>query len=40
MHIYDFVNQKTIVQLDTLDSIGGRLSNILYKINKIEKQLQ
>jgi hypothetical protein len=40
IEFYDFVNQKTIVQLDTLDSIGGRLSNILYKINKIEKQLQ
>lgn len=39
LEFYDFVNDETVVKLDTMDSIGGRLSNIMYKINKLEKTI-
>gem|GEM_PF-5948516 len=35
---YDEISQQNIVNLPTMDSIGGRLSMLYYKINKLEKQ--
>jgi len=39
LEFYDFTNDETVVKLDTMDSIGGRLSNIIYKVNKLEKTI-
>lgn len=36
--IYDYYADDTIDYLETMDTIGGSLSKLFYKINKLEKQ--
>ena len=39
LQFYDFVNDQTITKLSTMNSLSGKLSNIIYKINKLEKTI-
>lgn len=36
--LYDFNADDTIEYVETMDTIGGSLSRLFYKINKLEKQ--
>lgn len=36
--LYDYTADDTIDYLETMDTIGGSLSRLFYKINKLEKQ--
>jgi len=36
--LYDYSADDTIDYLETMDTIGGSLSRLFYKINKLEKQ--
>jgi hypothetical protein len=36
--MYDYSAADTIDYLETMDTIGGSLSKLFYKINKLEKQ--
>ncbi|MFZ4104958.1 MAG: hypothetical protein ACOYK3_01010 [Flavobacterium sp.] len=35
---HNYISNDTIDYLQTMDTIGGRLSTLFYKINKLEKQ--
>ena len=39
LSFYDYNNEDRVTELDTIDSIGGQLSNLIYKINKLEKTI-
>lgn len=39
LSFYDYNNEDSVTELDTIDSIGGQLSNLIYKINKLEKTI-
>ena len=36
--IYDYQKSNTTQDLETMDTIGGRLSKLFFKINQLEKQ--
>jgi len=36
--MYDYQADNTIVDLETMDTVGGRLSKLFFKINQLEKQ--